>query len=104
MNDLTLEQKVKEFVARQICIKVERLSIQTRLAEDLGIDGDDAYDLFERFAEEFQVNLSTLQLDKHFGPEASFSLFLWFKPVIDLKTLTIQDLVSAAQAGKWLKS
>jgi acyl carrier protein len=105
MNKLALEQKVKEFVAKQICVKPESLSIQTRLCEDLGIDGADADDLFERFAEEFQVDLSTFQLDKYFGPEAGFNIFLsWLVLSTKLETLTIQDLVCAAQASKWLKS
>jgi acyl carrier protein len=104
MSKLALEQKVKEFVARRINVKPECISLQTRLLEDLGIDGDDAVDLFEVFAQEFQVDISSLDLNKYFGPEAGFNLFLfWLMPSSTLDTLTIQDLVSAAQAGKWLK-
>ncbi len=50
----------------------------TRLGEDLGMDGDDAVDFFEDFAETFRVDLADMRWDRHFGPEGCNPLiYLW---------------------------
>ena len=43
------------------------------MVEDLGIDGDDAVELFEKFAREFSVDLAELNLgwERHFQPEGT---------------------------------
>lgn len=109
MNDPRIEEKVKALVAQQTGVRIEELSLQTELGKELGIDGDDAVEFFEKFSEEFQVDLSTFQFDKYFGPEASFDPVLWLvsilsgTPIRKLEPVSIQDLVSAAKAKRWLK-
>lgn len=90
----------------------KKLSLDTRLREDLGIEGDDAYDFFVAFEERFQVNLENLSLGKYFGPEGCgpewvFKLSMWLQGkkvtiIKDKTVLTVNDLVQAVKAGKWL--
>ena len=63
------EESVVALVARWA--SRDRIDLTDRLAHDLGIDGDDAWELFEAFGAEFEVNLEPLyrRWDEHFGPE-----------------------------------
>ncbi len=93
------------------------LSPDTSLLKDLGMDGTDAVEFMEAFSEEFDVDMSEFEFDKHFGPEAGITpihlliyLFILlgriFKKDLDLSGLipiTLRDLVSAAKAKKWHK-
>ncbi len=120
-----IESEVLEFVAREVGLRRDRLSFNTTLLGELGLDGDDADDFFEAFSETFHVDLSTLNLSKHFGAEGylpwQIPLLFW-RAVAELigrllsssrlsrKTaeeqaglvpITIGELVSAARAGRW---
>ena len=99
MNDLTLEQQVKELVAKETAVRIEKLTLETDLLKDLGVDGNDALELLEKYWEVFQVDLSQFQFSKHFGPEGGLSLFFPSNEP-PLETLTIQDLVDGVKAGE----
>lgn len=104
-----IEEQVKRFIAEQTCTRIEKLSLKTELLEDLGVDGDDAFELLQRFSEEFKVDLSTFQFDQYFGSEGGADLFVLLASIIfgknnNLKSVTIEDLVSAALAKRWLKN
>lgn len=109
MNNTKIEERVKALVAQQTGARVEKLLLQTELGNELGMDGDDAVEFFKKFSQEFQVDLSTFEFDKYFGIEAGFDPGLWIisifsgTPIKKLEPLTIQDLISAAQAKRWLK-
>ncbi len=105
MNDATLEARIIIFIVEQTNANLEKISLETRLAEDLGIDGDDALEFFENFSQEFQVDLSNFQFDKYFGYEAGFDPLITFlnRPKHKLETITTKDLVMAAIANKWYK-
>lgn len=63
-----MAQAVIELVARA----ADRVAgLDSRLLHDLGIDGDDALMLFQRYEREFGVDLTNLYAnwDQHFGPE-----------------------------------
>ncbi len=67
-----ISKKVKEFISSYGYASLEDLSDETRIEDDLGITGDDAYDFMEDYQNEFEVDLTGFQFDKHFGPETSF--------------------------------
>ncbi len=76
-----LAERVRCFVAEAAGVRVDRVGLETRLSEDLGIDGGDASDVLNTFAERFGVDLSELRFDWHFSPEGlpietGFFLFL----------------------------
>ena len=101
-------QAVREFVSAEIGVPVARLKTESRLLHDLGVDGDDASDLFQHFSARFHVDISAFQFSRHFGPEAGWSplyfiysrLFTRHRAQDDLP-LTIQDLAEAVEAGVW---
>lgn len=111
MHSPTAEE-ITEFIASFVCTPSERLSVSTTLFGDLGVDGDDAHDLLAAFGKRFNVDLSALDVTRHFGPESTWpwALFywvvLWSRPGTPeqkarLSPITIADLVRAAESGKW---
>ena len=99
MNNLILEQQVKEFVAKETAVRVEKLTLETDLLKDLGVDGNDALELLEKYWEVFQIDLSQFQFSKCFGSEGSPSLF-FSSDEPPFEPLTIQDLVDGVKAGE----
>ena len=73
----TLEEEVLDFTARYWHMDRDELSTSTRLSEDLGMDGDDAFEFFRAFGEEFKVNLDGLHANwkQHFSPEVGAASF-----------------------------
>lgn len=67
MDDL--EQRVLAFVVRQLAR--EDATLESMLLADLGCDGDDAVELFQKFGTEFAVDLTELYefWDRHFNAE-----------------------------------
>jgi acyl carrier protein len=78
------------------------LSRDTTLERDLRISGDDAYEFFDAFSKEFNIDLSDFDLSKYFAPEGSFALFkLIFLGFDSGKIpLSIGDLENAIIKGK----
>lgn len=69
----SLETQVFGFVADQWRTKREKLSPSTRLAQDLGMEGDDAVEFFTEFGKRFGVDLDELHTrwGQHFSHEGS---------------------------------
>jgi acyl carrier protein len=98
----TLESEIIDFAAHETGVKANKVALSTRLLQDLGMDGDDAVEFFDLFSDKFKVDLSQLSQHwhHHFGPEG----FLHGLPFRGLEMeITIQDLLDAAIAGRWLK-
>jgi hypothetical protein len=143
-----IEERVFEFVASETGVRRRKLTLSTRLREDIRMDGDDAVEFFRAFAMMFDADLTPLwnNWDTHFGPEAAPSwptiraliasvlvailagsaipgipiwallvaaFAMWFGlsrlPAArgsdpNMKSITIQDLVDAATARRWIRS
>jgi acyl carrier protein len=68
-----LEDRIIKFAAEEQGMKSEGIELSSRLSDDLGMDGDDAVDFFEKFGKKFSVDLELLwqHWRRHFGPEFS---------------------------------
>jgi hypothetical protein len=68
-----LEQRIIAFTAKERGMKPDRIHLSSRLSHDLGMEGDDAVEFFEKFSKEFDVDLVRLgdHWHLHFGPEGS---------------------------------
>ena len=66
-----VEANVVAFTAQKLSVRREKLSTNTRLAQDLGMDGDDAVDIFNEFGSTFGVDLHGLHAnwERHFLQE-----------------------------------
>ena len=71
------DERVMQFTAQHWRVrKGLRLTTDTRLAQDLGMDGEDAVEFFDEFQRDFGVDLVDLHMhwDQHFSPEGTLSL------------------------------
>lgn len=81
-----------------------RVTRETRLRHDAGMDGDDAVEFLEAYAQEFGVDMAGFRFYHHFGPEGCNPWWLlvrpWWMRVADVP-LTVGDLEDGARAGQW---
>jgi hypothetical protein len=85
-------------VARKAGLSIEQISPELRVFQDLGIGGDDAAELFDELAREYQIDFSRFDFSGHFPSEPNLvSIFKRQKPK---KELTVAALIQAASAGR----
>ena len=68
-----LEEQIVKFIVQQTSINIKKVHLDSRLAQDIGMEGDDAVEFFEKFHEQFHVDLNALEThwDQHFLPEGT---------------------------------
>jgi len=99
MNNIQIQ--VIQLLIDELNIAYEEVNLTSSLFHDLGVDGDDASDLLERFSKEFNVDISNFKFNDYFGSEVSFVFKLFFPfSKKSFKKLTVQDLIIAAEKGK----
>lgn len=101
-----IEKSVRDFVAAARSTSVEKVTLDKSLFHDLGVDGEDAVDLMNGFAVEFNVSLEGFDFQKYFGAEAASGPMAFFLELFTkeksgkLHRLEISDLVWAASNGR----
>jgi hypothetical protein len=55
-----LEEQITAFIVEETGRKRKRVLLASRLAQDIGMDGDDAVEFFKKFGEKFHVDLTAL--------------------------------------------
>ena len=107
MKKNAIRERVFEFIKQET--GVANIDLKTELMRDLKLDGDDAQEFMSKFADHFSVDLSDFEFRRYFGPEAGFNPFVYlylllFKPKSStLKSLTVADLLRAANQGQWIE-
>jgi Protein of unknown function (DUF1493) len=68
-----LQDSIIEFTAEERGMKRKDILLSSCLSHDLGLDGDDAVEFFEKFGKDFNVDLELLwrHWQRHFAPEFS---------------------------------
>ncbi len=98
-----LHQAVLDFVAKET-MTPKRLTDETDIAGDLGVDGDDAREFMGAFDRAFDIDMPGFAFDRHFGPEG-LSLIGLVRTILRLRRprrpLTITTLVDAARQKRW---
>ena len=109
MTPDAVRERLYALVSSLSGVPVSRLTANTRLLQDMGIDGDDARELMCAFSTEFSVDLAGLSFGKYFNAEPSLADPLWFLPWRRKKrmarqALTLDHLVEVATVGHWEES
>jgi len=99
---------IKRFIHEFTGVAEKRIVNNTSLQKDLGIEGDDADDFMQTYAQKFNVDLESFKFTDYFSVEGGFNpisyLFVRiFNPAhLKKQTITLADLVNAARKGKWI--
>ncbi len=110
--------RVRGLVSGHSGVPSSEITLETRLFEDLGMDGDDGADLLAAFGDEFGVDISGLAPLNYFNDESSFTGYSLTVPVAaflspafrarvetasrGLRALSVRDLVASARARRWI--
>lgn len=100
MEDLPerLTSRLRKFVGNA------NISGQTRIYHDLGIGGDDAWELLDDVREEFGVDFSNFNFSKYFPDESEAlpeKIARAFKLGPKRPPLTVDHLLKAIEVGRW---
>ena len=110
--------RVRGLVSGQSGVPEAEITLETRLFEDLGMDGDDGAELLAAFGDEFGVDIRGLAPNNYFNDETTFTGYSLMIPVIaflspafrawverasrGLRALSVRDLVASARARRWI--
>lgn len=84
--------EIKTFLENASGQKINGLN--TRIAEDLGLFGDDNYFLLTEFAEKYDVDFESFEYDKHFESEGElFNSFRVFISILSLPFFLIAKIM-----------
>jgi len=102
-----ISDELLSFLASELRVDRSRLKGTTRLQQDLGVDGEDGEGLLLAFSKSFAVDLSGLDLSRHFGPEAGPNPIVWLWWLLTfswpkLEPIRIGDLQASVEAGRWM--
>ena len=103
----SIDERIIRLVAEKTGVKPAKLTMESRLVHDLGVDGDDAAELISAFEEEFGVDMSSFELSTHLrtGPTL-LSVFCFLpsqkksRPTTKVP-ITLGNLAEAATLGRW---
>lgn len=99
MTGENLYDRIVFFLKRETMVRSVKFNYYTQIEKDLGVTGDDAVELIEAFAKEFQVDTANFNFHEYFGPEGT-DIFCMYPDAKSRKKLTIADLENAVKLGK----
>lgn len=88
-----------EFINEETGLKINESDFDLRIEKDLGIYGDEAFDLINKFSSTFDVSIKKFEFNKYFNNEqdkiSRFILSIFIK--MEKQDLTILDLKNAIE-------
>ncbi len=100
-TQIEILENLKLFISIEFGRDAQDIRYNSMIERDLGIYGDDAYELIVGFGKYFNVDVSNFQIDKYFSPEGSLFPIL-LNRLFKLKKydLTIKNLIDAVKYKK----
>ena len=98
-----LSDDIIKFISDFSGVKCQKITINTTLLGDLGIDGEDAENLMLEYSKKFSVDLSEFVFNRYFNNEFPNSIFDILKKS-NLEPIFVDDLITSAEFGRWVKN
>jgi len=103
-----VEQEIQALI-RKLSGYRKPIEASTSVNLDVGLDGDDAYELLETIQKRFGTRFDSLDWHKYFHSEADCDfLSLWLRKFMGHKDtrqrLTFQRLLEVVKNGVWIES
>lgn len=96
---------VRYFLSKEIGVDEVEIAGNTDLVNDLGVWGDDFFELIEDFSREFQVDISSFRWYFHSGEEGLNIGSGIFRPPnerVERIPVTLEVLAEAAEKQRWI--
>ena len=97
--------KVREIIADSTGYDQALITMESDIAADIGVAGDDGDLLFMALDEAFDVDWAGLDLGIHFGDEGVFQPLPWHLKnsfwMYESQPCRVSDVVMAVETGKW---
>lgn len=102
---MTTYRDVVDFLAGECGVAPEAITPHSRLRQDLGVNADNADGIIKDFGYAFRADVSSFRIGDYFSAmprrNMAMSVLLWLSGNGKiLKTLTVADLVRAAERGR----
>jgi hypothetical protein len=95
-------QLIKPFVGKRAVI-----TSSTKIFHDLGIGGDDAFELLESIVKRFGTSFASLDFHAYFPNETESLSYFWFMKLgfyrTAIKPLTTAHMVAVIERGSWFE-
>ena len=107
---IQIERDVIELIAEESGKGKDQISSSSTLLADLGIDGDDAWEILERLHGKYEVDFSEFEFEKHFRNEPCFKgpIYLFRKlkyrdehMAARKVPITVASLIEACEKRAW---
>lgn len=110
-----LYDQVVQIIIQETGCNEDTVKPEATLVE-LGVDGDDAEQLIQRFSDHFSIDMSDFRFSRHFGPEGYsltslinliYTSFVFrvkkctWEEAAGLRPIKVSDLVHIAKTKKW---
>lgn len=93
--------EIQDLIAEHMGIDKSLVTLDASLINDLGIYGDDGYELFEKLSETYNIDWTGINIEAIFGNEGIAII----PPTGKMKQeCSVRDLVSSLHNGKWTGS
>ena len=108
-----LEDEVINLISKETLLPLSKISLNSTLLGDLDLDGDDAWEIFEKCQEKYQLDLSEFEFQKYFRNEPCFKGLLYLLRKLKYgdehiaaqkEPVTVSMLIKACASGAWRKN
>jgi hypothetical protein len=99
------EDCVLNVIARRTGLDASRISMESRLLHDLGLNGDDATEAIQEISDKCSINIEGFDATQYFCGEPTLLSLLWFlrsqrrNRKSEKRPITVGQLVEAARRG-----
>jgi len=99
------EDCVLNVLARKTGSDANKISMESRLLHDLGLDGDDAIEAIQEISDKCSMDIAGFDAKQYFCGEPTLLSLLWFLPsqkrnrISEKRPITVGQLVEAARRG-----
>jgi hypothetical protein len=96
---------VLKVLTRKSGLSADQISMESRLLQDIGLDGDDAMEAIQEISMKCSMDISNFDFTQYFRSEPSLLSLLWFLPshkknrINEKCTITVGQLIDAARKG-----
>ena len=107
-DNLKFYEEVKNLLSEYSGVSKRKISLETKIGADLGLDGDDAKEILNMIWQKFEVDTSNFDFNQYFHDETEINSFkVLFQSLFENKAkknnmdISVERIVLAIKEKKW---